>query len=97
MRGRKTSSANFVWPVHLGRASTLRKVLPTTFRGFPLFPFFVMIVGGGACPRPIVSLAERAGTSPAPILIRDQKCFHAAIPSLHRAYVPPPAPRLRRF
>src|SRR5712692_6740978 len=33
MRGRKMSSANFVWPVHLARASTLRKGLPTTFSG----------------------------------------------------------------
>src|ERR1043165_4409489 len=37
MRGRKISSANFVWPVHFARASTLRKGLPTTFNGFPLF------------------------------------------------------------
>src|SRR6266498_2813971 len=39
MRGRKISSANFVWPVHFARASTLRKGLPTTLRGLPLFPF----------------------------------------------------------
>src|SRR6185503_8320703 len=41
MRGRKMSSANFVWPVHLARASTLRKGLPTTFIGLPLLcPLF---------------------------------------------------------
>src|SRR5438132_6590223 len=33
IRGRKMSSANFVWPVHLARASTLRNGLPTTFSG----------------------------------------------------------------
>src|SRR5438046_7646131 len=49
---------------------------------------------GGACPRPIVSLAERAGTSPAPTLIRDQKYSRAAIPSLHHASALPPAQRL---
>src|SRR5436305_5345118 len=36
MRGRKMSSANFVWPVHLARASTLRNGLPTTLSDFPL-------------------------------------------------------------
>src|SRR6266852_5194028 len=36
MRGSTMSSANFVWPVHFARASTLRKGLPTTFRGFPM-------------------------------------------------------------
>src|SRR5438445_9360527 len=36
MRGNAMSSANFVWPVHFARASTLRKGLPTTFKGFPL-------------------------------------------------------------
>src|SRR5882762_6009722 len=40
MRGRKMSSANFVWPVHLARASTLRKGLPTTLR---LSPFCFII------------------------------------------------------
>src|ERR1044072_3912607 len=37
------SSANRVWPVHLARASTLRKGLPTTFFGFPLLPLFITI------------------------------------------------------
>src|ERR1044072_6456813 len=37
------SSANRVWPVHLARASTLRKGLPTTFFGFPLLPLFIAI------------------------------------------------------
>src|SRR5437762_13335113 len=37
MRGRKMSSANFVWPVHFARASTLRNGLPTTFVGLPFF------------------------------------------------------------
>src|SRR2546421_13018800 len=50
MRGRKISSANFVWPVHLARASTLRKGLPTTLSGFPWLPLFVMIVGAGLVP-----------------------------------------------
>src|SRR5437870_9969785 len=44
MRGRKMSSANFVWPVHFARASTLRNGLPTTFSGFPLLPFFILLV-----------------------------------------------------
>src|SRR6266567_1952987 len=39
MRGRKMSSANFVWPVHFARASTLRKGFPTTLSGLPLLPF----------------------------------------------------------
>src|SRR5437867_11780884 len=50
IRGRKMSSANFVWPVHLARASTLRKGLPTTLSGFPRLPFFVIIVGAGLVP-----------------------------------------------
>src|SRR3989442_3002216 len=42
MRGRKMSSANFVWPVHFARASTLRKGLPTTFKGFALFSLLLI-------------------------------------------------------
>ena len=43
MRGNTMSSANFVWPVHFARASTLRKGLPTTLSGFPLlFPFLAI-------------------------------------------------------
>src|SRR5438874_11961220 len=42
MRGRKMSSANFVWPVHFARASTLRKGLPTTFKGFSLFSLLLI-------------------------------------------------------
>src|SRR6266404_4684153 len=43
MRGSTMSSANFVWPVHFARASTFRKGLPTTFKGFPLlFPFLAI-------------------------------------------------------
>src|SRR5581483_5357440 len=34
IRGRMTSSANFVCPTHLERASTLRNGLPTTFKSF---------------------------------------------------------------
>src|SRR4030095_3481462 len=34
MRGKTISSANFVWPTHFARASTLRKGLPTTFNSF---------------------------------------------------------------
>src|SRR5438270_5946372 len=39
MRGSTMSSANFVWPVHFARASTLRKGFPTTLSGLPLLPF----------------------------------------------------------
>src|SRR6185436_15929683 len=43
MRGSTMSSANFVWPVHFARASTLRKGLPTTLSDLPLwFPFFAI-------------------------------------------------------
>jgi hypothetical protein len=42
MRGKTMSSANFVWPVHFARASTLRKGLPTTLSGFPFFPLVVI-------------------------------------------------------
>src|SRR5688500_6410846 len=35
MRGKTMSSANFVCPTHLARASTLRKGLPTKFSGLP--------------------------------------------------------------
>jgi hypothetical protein len=43
MRGNTMSSANLVWPVHFARASTLRKGLPTTFKGFALlFPFLAI-------------------------------------------------------
>src|SRR5437016_14026178 len=42
MRGRKMSSANFVWPVHFARASTLRKGFPTTFKGFSLFSLLLI-------------------------------------------------------
>src|SRR4051812_39681936 len=38
MRGRIMSSANFVWPVHFCRASTLRKGLPTTRSSAPSLP-----------------------------------------------------------
>src|SRR5215471_16573733 len=41
MRGRTMSSANFVWPVHFARASTLRKGLPTTLSS-PLFEFLAI-------------------------------------------------------
>src|SRR6185436_15235789 len=42
MRGRTTSSANRVWPVHLARASTFRNGLPMTFLGLP-YPLFIAI------------------------------------------------------
>jgi hypothetical protein len=45
IRGSTMSSANFVWPVHFARASTLRKGLPTTLSGFPLlFPFLAIAI-----------------------------------------------------
>src|SRR5215213_2862211 len=43
IRGSATSSANFVCPVHLARASTLRNGLPMTFKGPPLPFLFVPI------------------------------------------------------
>src|SRR6185295_12459517 len=43
MRGSTMSSANFVWPVHLARASTLRNGLPTTLRGLPFLELLLAI------------------------------------------------------
>src|SRR6266550_812150 len=42
MRGKTMSSANFVWPVHFARASTLRKGLPTTLKGFASFSLLLI-------------------------------------------------------
>src|SRR5688572_22280498 len=42
IRGSTMSSANFVWPTHFARASTLRKGLPITFNG--LLVGFVTLV-----------------------------------------------------
>src|SRR5690242_17904338 len=41
MRGNTMSSANFVWPTHFARASTLRNGLPTTFNEL-LSDFFTL-------------------------------------------------------
>src|SRR6185295_14453508 len=44
IRGSTMSSANFVWPVHFARASTLRKGLPTIFNGCPFLPLPFLII-----------------------------------------------------
>src|ERR1041385_2287839 len=61
------SSANFVCPVHFARASTLRKGLPTTFNGLPLF---CITVRAGLS---LTVFWARAGTSPAPTISLDSK------------------------
>src|SRR6266568_2205960 len=112
MRGRKMSSANFVWPVHFARASTLRKGFPTTFKGFSLFSLLLI---NQVSDKKAQKTQKRISSNhpdtrhgcPLPSLvplclfvaislIRGHKHSRAEVPSLRRAGGPPLIPPLHK-
>src|SRR4030095_5883875 len=88
MRGSTMSSANFVWPTHFARASTLRNGLPMTFRSFP---FLLRSFNSWLMHPSKVSLGLHTAPSPS------RKHFLSAIHTLRHAFVLRPAPLLHKF
>src|SRR5947207_9208294 len=106
MRGKTISSANFVWPVHFARASTLRKGLPTTL-SFPLLLLLFIVKISHRCTQIYTdkktARAERIAFFICVICVHLWLTFipihtnsRAAIPFLRHAFLPPPTPLLRK-